>query len=354
MAGQVAALIENRPAYLTDDPNYAVIPALPIGLDLGTVPDWIKLSMLHLGGVQPLTQEMAEAAEFMLADRPSPGELELYRRKGTRFQTISVVTSIATFREVDGIQVGVPYAISILPANKRGVVSETGAEFVERIDLNVVLQSQEPCYVQFNPFTGHWGMWGAVSLLLGDKPRQEFPDTLGLVTDMYFLQLGFDPEHVLVVNLGMGEGKPLRKYLRHRTKLMFTPFETLHARRVWGAQSPIELFLLQALLREGLTPSLQMLLFEDGSIYPSLYDFWAQGLEELPGLISEADMYFPERRLAVFCDSTRYHRGGKAAQKDDSISRRLTAARINSVRIPGSLIVKDLKSAVDMVLQELR
>ena len=79
-------MIDNRPAYLLEDPNYAVIPALPIGLELGTVPDWVKLSMLHLGGVQPITGEMMEAAGFVLEDRPSDGEIELYRRKGTRFQ----------------------------------------------------------------------------------------------------------------------------------------------------------------------------------------------------------------------------------------------------------------------------
>jgi hypothetical protein len=197
-------------------------------------------------------------------------------------------------------------------------------------------------------------LWGPISTIFNDKPQQEFPDTLGLVTDMYFLQLGFDPNDVLVINLGMGEGKPLRKYLRHRTKLMFTPFDVFKARQIWGAESPIELFLLQALLREGLTPNLQMLLFEDGSIYPSLYDLWAEGLEDLPGFISEADMYFPDERLAIFCDSTRYHRGAKAIRKDSAISLQLEAAGINSVRIPGSLIVRDLKSAVDMVLRALR
>src|SRR6478752_5139997 len=116
-------VINNRPRYLVDDPNYRIIPPLPIGLDLGTVPEWIKLSMLFLSGVQPLTGEMAEAARFIMEDRPSEGELELYRRKETRFQMISVVTSIAAFREVDGATLGVPYARSLMPANKRGTVS---------------------------------------------------------------------------------------------------------------------------------------------------------------------------------------------------------------------------------------
>jgi hypothetical protein len=347
-------VIKNRPAYLIDDPNYAVIPALPIGLDLGTVPDWVKLSMLHLGGVQPLTGEMSEAAGFILSDDPSEGELELYRRKGVRFQIVSVVTSVAGFHEVGGVMQGVPYAISLVPANKRGaVLSNVDVEYVRQISLNAVLQQQEPCFVDFNPFSGSWGGWGSASVFLNDKPRTAFPDSLGLVTDMYYLQQGFDPDDVVVVDLGMGQGKPFRKYLRHRTRLMFSPFEAFHARRVWGAESPIELFLLQGLLREGLMPTLQMLLFDDGSTYPSIYDFWAEGLEELPGLITEADVYFPERRLAVFCDSTRHHRGGKAARKDEAVSQRLRAAGVRSVRVPGGMIVKDLKSAIDLVLAAL-
>ncbi|PZU85750.1 MAG: hypothetical protein DI527_20950 [Chelatococcus sp.] len=129
-------MINNRPAYLIDDPDYAAIPPLPIGLDLGTVPNWIKLSMLFLRGVQPITEPMAEAAGFILEDRPSKGELELYRRQGTRFQTISVVTSIAAFRKVDETVLGVPYAISLVPTSKRGVPSKVGVEHVEQIDLN--------------------------------------------------------------------------------------------------------------------------------------------------------------------------------------------------------------------------
>jgi hypothetical protein len=350
----VGFVINNRPTYLIDDPNYAVIPSLPLGLDLGTVPDWIKRSMLHLGGVQPLTGEMAKDAGFILENRPSKGELELYRRNGTRFQSISVVTSIAAFREVDGVKLGVPYAISLIPASKRGtVLSNVGAEYVKRIDLNLVLQRQQPCYVDFNPFTGHWGAWGAISIFFGAAPRAAYPDGLGLVTDMYHLQLRFDPEDVGVVDLGMGKGTPLRRYLRHRTKLMFSPFETFHARRVWGAESPIELFLLQALLRENLTPLLQMLLFDDGSSYPSIYDLWAQDLRDLPGLVTEADMFFPDQRLAIFCDSTRYHPGGKAARKDQAVSRRLEAAGIRSVGVPGALIVRDLKATTELILAAL-
>lgn len=43
-----------------------------------------------------------------------------------------------------------------------------------------------------------------------------------------------------------------------------------------------------------------MLLYDDGSAYPSFYDLMAAELAEEPGLITEAEMYFPEPRVAVF------------------------------------------------------
>lgn len=309
--------------------------------------------MLHLGGVQPLTGAMAAAAGFQLEDRPSPGELALYRQNQTRFQMVSVVTSIAAFRKNEGVDVAVPYAISLVPASKREIVSDVGVDYIEKVDLNAALQAQETCYVDFNPFTGSWEAFGPISLLLGEHPWPTYPDGIGLVTEMYYLQLGFDPEDTLAVNFGIENKKLWQKYHRHFTKLMFTPFEGLRAKRVWGAESPIELFLLQALLRENLTPNLQMLFYEDGSIHPSIYDLWRQVDGETPGLITEADMYFPEERLAVFCDSTRHHRGRKAAEKDEAISQRLHAVGVSSVRVPGSLIVKDLKAATKLVLDAL-
>jgi hypothetical protein len=342
--------IYNRPAFLTDDPAYKTIPALPIGLDLRTVPEWVKASLLQLGGVQPITTEMVEAAGGVLSDEPTPGEVALYRRNQTRFQTVSVIVSIAAFREIDGVASGVPYAISLLPASRRGAVSDVGVDYVAEIDLNAVLERIEPCYLGFNPFSGAYGLFGPIGGLLGDGPSAMFPDTVGLVTDLYYLQLGFDPDKLTYFDVGIGAGKPIQKYVKHRSRLMYSPFDGVAPRRVWGAESPIELFLLQALLRERLTPLLQMLLFEDGTTHPSLYDLWAEDLGAVPGFITEADMYFPDQRVAVFCDSTRHHRGARAIAKDQRISARLEAAGIKAVRVPGALIVGDLEAATRQVL----
>jgi hypothetical protein len=119
---------------------------------------------------------------------------------------------------------------------------------------------------------------------------------------------------------------------------------------VWGAQSPIELFLFQELLGRGLSPILQVIMFDDGSIHPSLYDLWRDlELRHAPGHITEPDMYFPERKVAVFCDSAKHHIRTKEKAKDGAIDERLAKIGVASVRVPGPLIVKDLKAAADLV-----
>jgi hypothetical protein len=341
-------MFDNRPAYLTADPAYGRLPATPLALDLDPVPDWIKLSLLHLGGIQPVTGTMAAAAGGRLQDAPSEAEIEMFRAAGTRFQILMVVISVAAFRTIDEVSVGTPYAVSLVPADKRGVVSEVDIDYVRQIDLEAYREARQPVFLNLNPFTGAWGLWGDAALL--DPPRAGWPDGVGLVTDMYYLQRNFDPDDVLMVDLGVPLGRASRRYRRHRSRKLYTPFEELQARRIWGADSPIELFLLQGLLREGLSPQLQMLLYDDGSAYPSFYDLMAAELAEEPGLITEADMYFPEPRVAVFCDSRQHHRGQRAVERDAAIDVRLRAIGVTPVRVSGRTIVQDLGAAVRSVL----
>src|SRR5690349_16251392 len=121
-----------------------MLPGLPFGLDLTTVPEWIKTSILALGGVQPITGAMANAAKGVLSDKPTPGELALFRERGTRFQLVFVVVSVAKFVDVDGVPHGIPYALSLMPATKRGRVSEVGVDYVEQIDLSAIVARDHP------------------------------------------------------------------------------------------------------------------------------------------------------------------------------------------------------------------
>jgi hypothetical protein len=80
-----------------------------------------------------------------------------------------------------------------------------------------------------------------------------------------------------------------------------------------------------SLLRCGTLPQLQILFFDDGSIYPSLYHLGKDmEFRRAPGTITESDMYFPEQKLAVFCDSARWHRGARVQAKDQAVSAQLS------------------------------
>ena len=58
--------------------------------------------------------------------------------------------------------------------------------------------------------------------------------------------------------------------------------------------------------------------------------------------------------VAVFCDSTRHHRGQKVAEKDAEIDKKLQAIGVASVRVQGKQIVEDLKAAADQVCAALK
>jgi hypothetical protein len=85
-------MVENRPAALLDDAAYRTLPKLPFALDWTSIPELIRVATLDLGGIQPLTKEMAAAAGGTLHDKPS--EVAMFRERGTTFQLVSVVLSV--------------------------------------------------------------------------------------------------------------------------------------------------------------------------------------------------------------------------------------------------------------------
>lgn len=348
-------MINNRPKYLLDQHDYRQLPQKPFAVDFGALPELVREALGPLGGIQPVTAEMGKAAKGELRDMPSPGEIELFKSKGTMFQPVFLVLSIAHLAEVNGTPVATPYALSLMPTSKRGVIDEKGVELIAALDAQSIIGKMEPCYANFDPFTGDRGLFGGVGLFLGQPQMKCFLDELGIVVGQYYLAKSFDPGDVIEVPLGLPSERAEEKYRRHRAKLLYAPFSEIRPRRVWGAQSPIELFLFQELLRRGLSPILQVLIFDEGSIHPSFYHLWRDPeFRHSPGILTEPDMYFPEQKLAVFCDSTRYHRGGKAQAKDAKIDQKLAELGVGSVRVPGKLIVDDMKAAADMVEDGLK
>ncbi len=265
-------MIQNRPATLLADSAYRTLPNLPLSLDWSSIPELIRVAMLDLGGIQPVTKAMAEAAVGTLHDKPSDGEIELFQRRCTNFQLVSVVLSCVAAGEVDGVLQVRPFAITLIPASKRGEVEHQTIDLIAKLDLSKSLETG-PMYLGYDPFSGEWQLYGDLPGYL-DAQRSGFLDEIGLVVDQFFLQTEIPDDEVLMMDLRMPSDKMKARYEKHRKKLLFTPFKKVEARRVWGAETPIELFLLQALAREKLFPETQMLIMEDGATFPAYYNLW--------------------------------------------------------------------------------
>jgi hypothetical protein len=343
-------MIKDRPAHLLAQAGYKALPAKPFHVNFASLPELMRNSLGPVGGIQPVTGAMAKAANGTLRDMPSEGEIELFRKAEMRFQPIFLVVNIAHLKTEGESLMAFPYALTLIPASKRGEIDVKTIDVVATLDMQKVLNEGEFCYTGFDPFVGTWSIFGNLSLFLGgEKPYEGYLDELGLIVGQYFLATQYDAGDVIEVSLGLSNPTAEEKYKRHRAKLLYAPFENVRTRRVWGAQSPIELFLFQELLRRGQSPVLQVLVFEDGLIHSSLYDLWGKGeFRSAQGVITEPDMYFPDKKLAVFCDSGKHHRG-KAKAKDAAIDEQLKKIGITPVRVPGKLIVTDLKAAGDLV-----
>jgi hypothetical protein len=345
-------MIENRPASLLADEAYGILPKLPFALDWSSVPELIRVATLDLGGIQPVTKAMAEAAGGTLHDKPSDGEVELFRKRGTNFQLISLVLSCVPAAEVQGVLQVRPFAMTLIPASKREQVQESTIELVAKLEVGEWLAT-EPMYAGYDPFSGDWSLSGNLPGYM-DGERKGYLDEMGLVIDQFFLatELAEDDE-ILTMDIKMPSEQMKARYEKHRRKLFFTPFKQVEARRVWGAETPIELFVIQALAKQKLFPACQMLIMNNGATFPSWYHLWNDlEFRHTDGLVTEADLFFPDERVAVFCDGG-FHLRPKQKAKDAVIAEKLAALGIRSVRIPGDEIRNDMPKAVARVKEVL-
>lgn len=345
-------MIEDRPASLLADPTYRTLPKLPLKVDWTSIPELLRAAMLDLSGIQPITKAMAEAAGGKMWDKPSEGEVELFRQRGTNFQLVSVVLSCVVAGEVEGVQQVRPFAVTLIPASKRGEVDQRPIDSIAALDVSKSLET-ELVYSGYDPFSGQWSLYGNLLDFLDGK-TEGYLDETGLVVDQFFLATETpDDDQILMMDVRMPSDEMKAKYEKHRKKLFFTPFKKVETRRVWGAQTPIELFLVQALAKEKLFPESQMLIMEDGATFPALYHLW-QDIEfrHSSGLVTEADLYFPEERVAVFCDGS-HHARSKQKAKDAAINAKLEAVGIRAVRISGAEIKFELPKAVARVKEVL-
>ena len=341
-------MIHTRPTALLADIAYRTLPKAPLALDWTSIPELIRVAMLDLSGIQPVTKAMIEAAGGTLHDMPSDGEVKLFQKRGTNFQLISVVISCVAAGKADGVQQVRPFAVTLIPASRRDEVDYKTIELVAKYNVSEWLKT-EPMYTGYDPFSGEWGLYGNLPGYL-DGQRAGYLDEIGIVVDQFFLQTETpDNDQILMMDLRMPSGAMKARYEKHRKKLLFTPFKKVEARRVWGAETSIELFLIQALANEMLFPECQIIIMQDGATFPAYYNLW-QDIEfrHSEDLVTEADLYFPTNRIAIFCDGT-HHARSRQKQKDAAIDAKLKAVGIKPVRILSNEIKFDLPRAVSRV-----
>ncbi|ELA8263707.1 endonuclease domain-containing protein [Vibrio parahaemolyticus] len=336
---QEAADIENRPEELFKLPNYGCLPSGRFQIDLiGALGDFLGHDLFDLDGNQPIEGNILKLTGGLINVNPSDEAIEFYRERGDDFQMINVVVCCYAFEERDGQLFGLPYHVSLRPAQKRGLPSSVGVDWIDNIDLERILDGN-PHYMGFNPFSNAFGLY-----CIGEGMpvnEQMCSDVIGFVYNTYFLASKYDKSDVLDPGLCtslLGESKALlNDYRKFRFSRYFKPFDNIEPVKIWGCDSPIELFLLQAMHSFGLKPTIQTHILTDGTIFPTLQTMWEGGVrtKALSKTITEADFYFAEQRVAIFVDSVAHHSSEEAIAKDKAIDEKLEAIGIRSIRISG-------------------
>jgi len=345
--------IENRPKELFELPYYQELPELPVRIDIaGSIGKFLESDLFDLDGVQPLESRHMKANDRLLHVNPSEKSIEMYKKEGVNFQLVFVVINAYGFEEVDGILVGKPYNISLQPASKRGELSVTSPEWIEKIDLEE--QNQVPkIYRGFNPFTGAYGLH-----MMGHTDYTGIEsDMIGFVVGTYALAMPFKHNEVLCppVPESVLHNKQVRQdYEKYRKNWYFKPFKKVKPKRIWGCDSPIELFLLQAMDSINLYPELQTIICEDGFTVPGFHKLWENDKSRRRlKTITDADYYFPTKKLAVFCDSIAFHSSPEAIVKDKKIDEKLSKIGITSMRLCGRDIAESPIACAKRISEKL-
>lgn len=337
--------IQNRPQELRAFPNYSYLPDEPFHIDLASAAgEFLAREIFDLDGVQPLESKVLHLSNEtfeglpVVGVNPSEEAIDFYRKRGDTFQMVNVVVCCHSFERREGKLYALPYHVSLRPAFKNGSPQEINVEWIANYDLARVLDGR-PHYIGYNPFSTAFGVYA-----LGPVPVSETvcSDVIGFVYNSYLVASSHVRKDVLdpglcTALLGDTQGI-LGDYRKFRFKRYFKKFTDSRPEKIWGCDSPIELFLLQAMSQIGLHPKIQMLIYPDGSIFPSLQSMWEGGVRtsRLAKIITEADFFFEKEKVAVFCDSKAHHTSATEVAKDLAIDKKLETVGIRSFRLAGT------------------
>jgi hypothetical protein len=347
-------LITNRPKQLLGIEYYTELPKLPIEFNYASLPELLNIDLTTLIGIMPQTTDLVRNTQFEFYTQPSQKEVEYYRKRNTKFQLINVVANIHTFKKInDDMVCAYPYSISLVVGQKRGIPDQCSIELLSKLNLEKISQRHQ-IYTDFSPFKPvEIGFYGN-SAFSAKLVQRHYTDTIGFVLESYFLPTDIDLNDVTMLIPNDFDQSIIDKFNKYRIKRYYTPFTNLKPRKIWGCDSPIELFLIQALASKKLFPVIQTLVFKNGHIYDNFFEMiknkiFIKGDE----LITEVDLYFPKNRLAIFCDSTQFHRGRKNENKDSSIDKALADIGIDTLRLTGKDIINNLDKCVEKIINKL-
>lgn len=335
--------ITNRPRELTGLPHYGHLPEREFAIDLpSAMGKFLANDLFDLDGVQPVEKSVLDIDGGVIEVNPSEKALEFYEGRGDIFQMVNVVVCCYAFEEKDGQLFGLPYNVSLKSAEKQGRPSSVAPDWLRNMDLNSILDGR-PRYMGFNPFKNAFGLYGIGPLPINKNINS---DVVGFVYNTYFLASKADVGDVCEPGMCsslIGDNRSiLNDYRQYRNKRYFKWFADTKPRKVWGCDSPIELFLLQAMKSVGLQPTIQTHVFKDGSTFPTLQEMWQSGkrTKSLSRSVTEVDFFFEREGVAVFCDSNKHHSSPEAVRKDQAIDEALREIGVESLRIRGQEIME--------------
>jgi hypothetical protein len=358
-------IINNRPSLL--EKSIKFYKDFPVDYDLGIehslLPPLLNLDLHTLNGILPLTKSKFEYLEkkgnvdedgnAVIFGNPSPEEYEYYESIGaTEFQAIQIVMNFHTFKESgEKSIVGLPYSISLVPMETNKEIDTWNISSLKQKDLNKICTEGGYVYSDFNPFEGWYDGFVSPYNIFSKIKNKCYTDCIGFVWGMYFLSPIFDKKEVQLVENSQYSRQLNAKYRKYKSELYFKQFKDIKPRRIWGCDSPIELFVLQGLSLRSLYPEVQMSLYKNGEIFPNYYKMqenpiWL-GQEQL---ITSADFFFLDKKIAVFCDGKEFHNEGK----DTVINQKLNDIGITTLRFSGNQINENLAMVLDEIDKHVR
>lgn len=357
-------MIKNRPKYLSD--NIKFYNSFPRGyhmdIDYSCLPMLLNMDFHMLNGILPLTRSRfdfigpnsnsdGKKSTAIFVD-PLPEEYEYFESIGVReFQAISIILNFYAFEEEESnVLMGKPYSVSLIPMERDRKIDPWNIDLLKKFDLRELCQRGGHVMSKFDPFSGFYDGFGSEYSLFSSITHNDISDSIGFQWGLYFLAPKFDPKDVMIPENSTYSRQINAKYRKYKTKLYFEPFQNVNPRRIWGCDSPIELFLLQGFYIRKLSAEIQMGIYQNGEISPNYYKMAEE--EKWLGedkLITAADFYFPDKKLAIFCDGKEFH----DTVKDNKITEALSKLGIRSLRFSGKEITETIEKVLDKVEEEL-